>query len=97
MGCALLGRGRGVGGVEIHNARERVGGGVAVVIAEGGALGGAVGGHLALIEGTQVGEAHFRYGICIFFLVRFRLGRIVFRDLGECGAALAGTAVGVFP
>jgi hypothetical protein len=52
---------------------------------------------LALVEGAEIGEAGFRCGVCVFFLVRFRLGRVVFRDLGECGPALARAAIRVFP
>lgn len=94
---AFLGRGRGVGSVEVHDARERVGRGVAVVVGEGGALGGAVGRHLALVEGAEVGEAGLGCGVCIFFLIFGFLRRVVFGNLGECGAALAGAPIGVFP
>lgn len=56
-----------------------------------------MGGHLALVEGAEVGEAGFGGGICCgFFVGGVGVGRVVFGDFGEGGAALAGAAVGVF-
>lgn len=56
-----------------------------------------MGRHLALVEGAEVGEAGFGCGVCVFFLVRLGLGRVVFGDFGECRSALARAALGVFP
>lgn len=52
---------------------------------------------MALVEGAEVGEAGFGCGVCVFFFVCLGLGRVVFGDLGECGAALTGAAICVFP
>lgn len=54
--------------------------------------------HLALVKGAEVGEAGFGCGICVFLLIDLGFRRVVFGDLGECGAPLTGAAIGcVFP